>query len=704
MPPGSTDASSDYYNACAPPAPLDLGIPANMAGYQFPAAGNAYAGIYLYMHSQDAYPVREYLMTPLSTTLAVGEPYTVSLKVVLAEFTNTAVNSLGVYFSTTPLPYSSAYPSTNANIPVMPQHTFPDMLTDSVNWTTLSFVYTATGNEQYMTIGVFADDSDVTAVPFNPFSPVQLSYIFVDEVYVIPASTVSVTGNDKICAGESTTLTAIGQTTYAWATAAAPGTLIGNGPSVTVSPTDTTTYYVYGDTDTGSFTVNVKPTPVVNLGNDTVICDGDNLLLIAYQGGAHVAGTQYVWQNNATGPFFTPTQSGMYYVTGTLNGCTATDTIEVIMNPNPEVDLGPDRDLCSGETLVLDASTPDATYLWQDQSVGAVYTVTQAGTYSVTVTVGTCSASDEITVTGAPTPVFNLGNDIVECAGTPVTLDATVPNAVYHWQDNSAAATFLPAQSGTYWVEVTVGPCSASDSVDVLFHPLPAVDLGNDRTPCTGASVVLDATQPGLTYNWQDHSSLPVYTVTQSGTYTVTVTDANGCQSSDAVAVTFIVAPSIDFVDSVLCMGDVWLLDVTAPYAVYLWQDKSVQPTFTINHAGTYWATATNGCGSDSDTLSVEYRHCDCRVFVPNSFTPDQSGNNEWFTPIADPECTLENYTFTVFDRWGGTIFESRNVEFGWDGKVNGKAAPIGLYAYRLLYKFEKTPQKQGLGSIALVR
>jgi len=701
--PTGTDASSDYYHACSSPIPSGFSTPANAGGFQVPATGSGYAGIYLLSNASDSYPVREYLMAPLTSTLVAGQNYTVSLKVVMANFTNSAVNSLGVYFSSGPLPYSSNYPTLSANIPVTPQHTFPQILSDTLNWTTLSFVYTATGTENYITVGVFADDSEMIIIPNNPNLFYKLSYAFVDDISVA-RELFPVTGDAVICAGQQATITAGGQTGYAWATSTAPTTIIGNGPSITVSPTDTTTYYVYAGNDTATFTVYVKPTPIVNLGNDTTICAGDNLLLVAYQGNAFVSGTQYVWQNGATGPFFTPTQSGVYHVTATLNGCVERDTVNVLFAPTPDVDFGPDRQLCNGTTLTLDATTTNATYLWQDNSTASTYTVTQPGTYSVTVTVGDCTDSDEITITAAPNPTVNLGNDVAVCTGTPVTLDATTQNATYQWQDNSTGATFSPTQSGTYWVRVNLGPCSAADSVNVLFRPLPAVNLGNDLTPCTGTTVTLDATQPGVTYNWQDDSNQATYTVTQSGTYTVQVTDANGCKGSDAVKVTFIVAPMFDFVDSTLCVGDTWILDIAAPYATYLWQDKTVQSAYTITREGTYWATATNACGSHSDTTEIKYRRCNCHIFVPNSFTPDQSLGNEVFNPVPDPECKLDSYIFTVFNRWGEVVFESQNAEFGWNGKSNGLDSPCDVYAYRILYKFDKTSQQRVWGSIMLVR
>jgi len=689
----------DYYNACGP-ASGGQGVPSNVLGDEPAADGNAYVGLALKGGPEE----REYIQVQLTSPLAAGNIYHVSFKCSMADVpffeppvpASVNTNALGIYLSAAPVSLPTPIAS---SIPVTPQYS-PWFTIAKNGWTTLSFDYTATGGEQYILIGNFRTDANTNMTPQT-----QTLYTYIDEVYVACASGICITGETQICLGESTTLTGTNNSTYAWAAAAAPGTVIGNGASITVTPNDTTTYYLYGDNnDTGIVTVFVTPVPIVNLGNDTVLCAGDNLLLVAYQGNAHVSGTQYVWQNGSTEPFFTPTQTGTYSVTASLHGCSTSDTIHVIMNPVPHVNLGPDIELCPGQTVTLNAATPNATYLWQDNSTAATFFVDAAGTYRVTASIGNCTDADTVTVTDAPNPAVNLGNDITLCNGDPLTLDATVQNATYQWQNNSTGATFTPTQTGTYWVRVTLGPCTAGDTVDVVFNPLPAVDLGSDLTPCIGNTVTLDATQPGSSYRWHDDTNTATYTVTQSGTYGVQVTDANGCKNSDAVTVTFILPPVVDFADSTLCLGDVWELNITASFATYLWQDKSTLPTFTVMRPGTYWATATNGCGSDGDTMQIDYRRCNCDLYIPDSFTPDQSGTNETLRILANPECDLAQYTLSIFDRWGQLIFETQNIEFDWDGNLKGKPVPPGIYAYRLSYKFDKTPQKLGWGMICLIR
>lgn len=704
--PGGHGGSPDYFHTCGTGG---AGAPANMLGYEWPASGNAYGGMHCWALTSNGVSLNshEYLQTILSAPLQAGYVYHVSLKysyenATVPSSTTILTDALGIYLASSVPPAPNPY----GNFPLAAQYQ-PLQQVASTGWTEMEFYYTATGGEQYLVLGNFKDDLDVTVSPPPPQLPsgiAQSYYFYVDDISVERFPNLLLSGNTLICAGESSTLTAANSNTYAWAEAGAPNTILSTGSTITVSPGATTTYMVYGDSDTASITVTVKPTPIVNLGPDTVVCQGDNLLLIAYQGGAHIAGTQYLWHNGNTTPFFTPTQSGTYWVSATLNGCSTSDTIQVILNPVPGVDLGNALSLCEGQSLLLNATTPNATYLWQDNSTAPTYTVTQGGTYSVTVSIGNCTATDSVTVTENPLPIVNLGDDTALCQNQDLLLDATQPNAGYQWQNNSTNATFLVSQGGTYWVNVTVAGCSTRDSIQVLGLPIPSVDLGPDTSICVGNTLMLDVSQPGLSYHWQNDSQAPTYTVTHSGTYTVQVTDANLCQNTDAITVTYITAPGFEFEDSLLCRGDKWILDITSAAAMYLWQDKSTQPTYTIYDAGTYWGMASNACGSASDTVTVEYRHCDCYLHIPNSFTPNDDYRNEKFLLLHNTECKLEAYTLSIFNRWGQLIFETGNIEFLWDGMMNNKHVPADVYTYRVAYKFDKGPQTYRWGQISVMR
>lgn len=698
--PYNQTGSPDYFNVCS--SSNYAGVPTTLSGTLWPASGNAYAGV-IGWYNDNWY---EYMQTQLTEPMLAGHVYSISLKYAGRFIRATAhpgnmpnpmqADALGFYLSTVPCSLSS--PSTGI-ISVVPQ--YQPMLEVTDNWKEVSFEYMATGGEEYLTIGNFKEYATTFLTEYPP--ELYFFLYFIDDVSVTCTGNICIDGNTTVCLGNSTSLSANSfGGNYTWMEASAPNTVIGTGSSLTVSPTDTTMYYVYDGNDTGKIMVYVVPnTMQVSLGNNVTACSNNEVTLTAMP---QIPGTQYTWQNGNTGVAYVPTQSGTYWVTASLNGCHVSDTVQVTLIPSPEINLGNDTVLCEGQTLMLDVAIPNATYLWQNQSTTDGFVAQHGGTYWVTVTQGLCNDTDSITVTDVPNPAFNLGNDTGFCTGNPVVLDVTISSGTYRWQNNSTASTFTPAQSGTYWVEVTLGTCTLADSIDITVHPLPVVDIGNDSIVCIGNTVLLDATAPGFTYQWQDASVLPTYTVSQSGTYAVLITDSNHCQNSDSVQVTYISPPDIDFDDSTLCFGDVWILDINTPYATYLWQDKSVLPNFVVTHEGLYWCMASNACGSDADSVEVDFRRCNCNIYIPNSFTPDQNNINETFKARPDAECSLQEYTFSIFDRWGQLLFETQDASYGWDGGVNGTLAQMGMYTYRLHYKFDKTPREMVLGKVNLIR
>ena len=349
--------------------------------------------------------------------------------------------------------------------------------------------------------------------------------------------------------------------------------------------------------------VNVTPLPVVNLGPDQTLCQGDQYLLNAF-----VPGGSYVWQNNSTASSFNVTTAGNYSVTVTANGCSNSDNIAVAYNPNPVVDLGGDQSLCAGDQVVLDATTPGATYVWQNGSTAPTFNVSGPGTYDVDVTVNGCTTNDAVTVNYNPLPTVDLGPDQVLCEGTPLLLDATVTGGSYVWQDNSTSPTFNITTAGNYGVIVTANGCSNSGNITVAYNPNPVVDLGSDQTVCAGDQVLLDATTPGASYTWQDGSTAPTFDVSGPGTYDVDVT-VNGCTTNDAVTLNYNPLPIVDLgPDLAICAGELITLDASQTGATYVWQDGSINGTFDVTNAGTYSVQVNlNGCiANDAINVTVD--------------------------------------------------------------------------------------------------
>jgi len=435
----------------------------------------------------------------------------------------------------------------------------------------------------------------------------------------------------------------------------------------------------------------------LNLGNDTTLCQGDTLILDATTPGAN-----YLWQNNSTNPTFNVTQQGTYWVEVIMNNCSITDTISVTYNPLPAVNLGNDTIICYGDTLTLDANIPNSTCRWQDNSTNPVYNVTQQGTYWVEVILNNCIATDTINVNYNQLSSVFIGNDTVLCQGDTLVLDATIPNGTYLWHDNSTNPTYNVSQQGTYWVEVTLNNCSSTDTINVTYYQALTVNLGSDTVLCIGDTLILDATIPNSTYLWQDNSTDSVYAVSQQGIYWVEV-NLNNCSGTDTINVAYNLLPTVNLGnDTVLCFGNTLTLNATIPGGTYLWQDNSTSSTLNVTQQGTYWVEAGNDCGFVSCTLAVEYQYCDCELYIPSAFTPDDDGLNDKFLPIS--ECEFTEYQIIVYNRWGEKLFESSVPDESWDGTYKGEKLPIGVYVYLVIYKFENMEKLKKSGRVTLVR
>ncbi|MCB0793268.1 MAG: gliding motility-associated C-terminal domain-containing protein [Flavobacteriales bacterium] len=139
-----------------------------------------------------------------------------------------------------------------------------------------------------------------------------------------------------------------------------------------------------------------------------------------------------------------------------------------------ELDLGPDTLLCSNNALLLDATTPGASYLWSDGGTGPTLAVSQPGTYWVTVMLGACSISDTIVVSGGGPPRFDLPERLAICPGGSVEVDATVPGASILWMDGDTNA-IRTISTATLWTVTATNACGSTTA---------QVDVRRDLCPC----------------------------------------------------------------------------------------------------------------------------------------------------------------------------------------------------------------------------
>lgn len=376
-----------------------------------------------------------------------------------------------------------------------------------------------------------------------------------------------------------------------------------------------------------------------------------------------------------------------------------TYTIEI--TDTPLVDLGPDVVLCDGETIILNASTPGATYEWQDGSNSSSFLVSSAGTYAVEVTVDGCSATDEVIVTYNPLPVFDLGPNLTVCENETVTLDVTTANATYEWQDGSTNPTFNVTSAGTYSVEVTVNGCSVTDSVTINFDTLPIVDLGLDVTLCEGETIILDASTASASYEWQDGSTNSTFTVNSPGTYTVEVT-VGACTVTDTIEVFYDPLPTLYMFDTVEACTNIQgegvfnlfeasnaisnnLNTVSASfYTNFSDAESAIDPILNpdeyTSQDATIYIRLENVSTQCFDIGSFDIETIECEIFIPEGFSPNGDGTNDTFN-IVNLDI-FPNHTLEIFNRYGMSVYKGNASKEEWDGKHDGKLLPTGTYYY----------------------
>jgi hypothetical protein len=218
--------------------------------------------------------------------------------------------------------------------------------------------------------------------------------------------------------------------------------------------------------------------------------------------------------------------------------CASFDSVQVNFVSASPLNLGNDTSLCTADTLFLDATTAGGVYHWQDNSSGAIYPVTQSGAYSVTVSVSVCSLRDTIVVgIGSLLPVTITADKNSICASDSVHICSPSGFNTYLWNTGESTACIKTKLAGNYYVTVTdANSCTAeSNHLAITVLPLPPVSISVNGDTLN----VYDA----VTQQWYlngspiNNATSNTYITNQSGSYTVMVTDSNGCVATSSAVI-----------------------------------------------------------------------------------------------------------------------------------------------------------------------
>lgn len=242
--------------------------------------------------------------------------------------------------------------------------------------------------------------------------------------------------------------------------------------------------------------------------------------------------------------------------------------------------------------------------------------------------------------------------------------------------------------SGIFDVFLKVTNSTGSDSIlyeDYLtVFEAPSLNLGPDTVLCSDESILLRPEKDFVSYLWHDGSTGPEFLVDRTGKYSLLVWDGNGCQAEDSVFIAYAEIPRVLLGnDTVLTTGETLILDAGEGMEEYLWHDGTTNRYFEVFEDGIYWVRVKNEYCYNYDTIVIDYE-CEASLIIPNCFTPNGDGINESFNVVYE---NIKDYKIVIFNRWGQLLFESGNLNEGWDGRYNQQMCPQGTYFYLINFK-----------------
>ena len=463
----------------------------------------------------------------------------------------------------------------------------------------------------------------------------------------------TVTGTNVDCNGNSTGTASVsvegGTSTYSylWSNAATTASISGLAAgtySVTVTDAN-------GCSATGSYTVTESDELVATVTGTNVDCNGNSTgtASVSVEGGTSTY--SYLWSNAATTASVSGLAAGTYSVTVTdANGCSATGSYTVTESDELVATVTGTNVDCNGNStgtasVSVEGGTSTYSYLWSNAATTASVSGLAAGTYSVTVTdANGCSATGSYTVTESDELVATVTGTNVDCNGNStgtasVSVEGGTSTYSYLWSNAATTASISGLAAGTYSVTVTdANGCSATGSYTVTESDELVATVTGTNVDCNGnstgtASVSVEGGTSTYSYLWSNAATTASVSGLAAGTYSVTVTDANGCSATGSYTVTesdelvaTVTGTNVDCNGNSTGTASVSVEGGTSTYS-YLWSNAATTASVSGLAAGTYSVTVTdaNGC---SATGSYTVTESDELVATVTGTNVDCNGNS----------------------------------------------------------------------------
>ncbi len=518
-----------------------------------------------------------------------------------------------------------------------------------------------------------------------------------DSVYVTVNSQPNITlsySDDTLCQYDTVFLSGSGALSYEWQPL---NQIVQNTYDI---PLSSTWYFLTGTDNNNCIdrdSVYIFVYPPVNMTitvSDDTLCLGDSIQLTST---GVVNSTWYPFNVSGNPVYVSPAFSMPVNLIGTdANGCSGGDFIDIVVKPTPQLTIVTSADsVCKGDSVMLYV-TSDMSGLPFTWSTGitadTIYENPVAATlYAVSCTFDGCTGKDSLTIGVSNPPVISITplNPAI-CEGDSIMLYCTSSSSLtsYQWSTGSLADSteVQPLLTTMYYLNTQTGICRVNDSVQVMVHVYPSFTFDpEDPWLCHGDSIIVTAaTDPALSpMTWYDGNTSPgrYFKPAETAWYPISANN-HSCITQDSVRVRVNYHPQISLgADRTLCNGNEIELNVKGTADTWLWSNGATTAFTTVSEPGIYSIIAILDSCIATDTMVIV--SCS-EIWIPNAFTPDGDGFNDYFFP----KCTnIEEFHMTLFDRWGTQVFETRDWTEGWDGRFNGEYAPVGVYTYLIEFR-----------------
>lgn len=289
-------------------------------------------------------------------------------------------------------------------------------------------------------------------------------------------------------------------------------------------------------------------------------------------------------------------------------------------------------------------------------------------------------------------PLNLLSDTTVICSGDSVLVkfntEQISKNASYYWQTPNSiiihAKQMYLKYKGLYIVKITDNRKVFIDTTFVVLNEKPKVSKIRDTTICNNP-IIITIQKKEYKYQWSNGEKDNNIIIEKPGIYWLKTIN-KGCAFTDTFKVNGASNSVPNFGKEILiCENDPpKVLSVKASSDVKLfWNTGSNSSSISVSKEGVYWVKSISKiCGTQTDSVTIKYKNCDCDMFIPNSFTPNDDDKNDYFSPSF--QCEYSYFTLTIFDRWGNTVYSSTNINGKWDGKFKGNPCPDDVYVYKL--------------------